>query len=277
MKTSMAAFVVAIEQFIAAHPDHAGSIALLITSDEEGPSTHGTVLVCEALQARGEALDYCIVGEPTSVEILGDTIKNGRRGSLSGRLTVRGKQGHVAYPHLAHNPIHSVAPALVELSTEVWDQGNEFFPPTSFQVSNIHAGTGAANVIPGVCVLDFNFRFSTESTPVGIQARVQAILDAHRLDYTIDWTLAGSPFLTRRGELSQALATAIRAETGVEATFSTSGGTSDGRFIARLCPQVVEFGPPTATIHQIDEHVDLTCIDALKNIYRRTLAALLDA
>ena len=275
MKTSLAAFVVAIEEFVAAHPDHAGSIALLITSDEEGPSTHGTVLVCDALQARGETLDYCIVGEPTSTGTFGDTIKNGRRGSLSGRLTVRGVQGHVAYPHLARNPIHLVAPALAELATEVWDEGNEFFPPTTFQVSNVHAGTGATNVIPGTCVLDFNFRYSTQSTPQGLQARVAGILDRHGLDYALDWTVGGLPFLTPRGALSQALADAIRAETGVETTLSTTGGTSDGRFIAQLCPQVVEFGPPNGSIHQIDEHIPVSCIDPLKNIYRRTLEALL--
>jgi len=224
---------------------------------------------------RGGEGDACLLGEPTSSERFGDTIKNGRRGSLSGRLTVCGKQGHVAYPHLARNPIHLMAPALAALSAEVWDQGNDFFPPTSFQVSNVHAGTGATNVIPGVCVLDFNFRYSTESTPESLQTRVGRLLDAHALDYTLEWTLGGLPFLTERGALSQALTAAIRAETGVDATLSTTGGTSDGRFIARLCPQVVEFGPPNASIHQIDEHVALGCIDPLKNIYRRTLETLL--
>ncbi len=275
MKTSLAAFVVAIEEFVAAHPEHPGSIAVLITSDEEGPSTHGTVLVCDALAARGEALDYCIVGEPTSTAVLGDTIKNGRRGSLSGRLVVRGVQGHVAYPQLARNPIHLAAPAIAELAAQTWDAGNAFFPPTSFQISNIHAGTGATNVIPGDCVLEFNFRYSTESTPEGLQERVRALLDRHGLDYHIDWTLGGLPFLTPRGRLSQSLADAIQAEVGVKTELSTSGGTSDGRFISRICAQVVEFGPINASIHKVDEHVDLASIEPLKNIYRRTLEALL--
>lgn len=274
MKTSIAAFVVAAEEFVAANPDHAGSIALLITSDEEGPAHDGTVKVVEALQARGERLDYCIVGEPTSVDTLGDMVKNGRRGSLSGRLTVRGVQGHIAYPHLARNPIHQAAPAMAELVAERWDDGNEYFPPTSWQMSNIHAGTGATNVIPGHVTIDFNFRFSTASTPEQLKSRVHAILDRHGLDYGIDWTLGGEPFLTPRGDLSEALSAAIAAETGVTTELSTTGGTSDGRFIARICPQVIEFGPPNATIHKIDEHVEVRFIDPLKNVYRGVLERL---
>ncbi|HEU4621590.1 MAG TPA: succinyl-diaminopimelate desuccinylase [Burkholderiaceae bacterium] len=275
MKTSLAAFVVAIEEFVAANPNHPGSIAVLFTSDEEGPATHGTVLVCEALTARGEAMDFCIVGEPTSSARLGDTIKNGRRGSLSGKLLVRGVQGHVAYPQLAKNPIHLVAPAIAELAATQWDQGNEFFPPTTFQFSNIHAGTGATNVVPGECVLDFNFRFSTETTAEALKARVAALLDRHGLDWHIDWTLGGLPFLTPRGALSQALTEAIEAELGMTPELSTTGGTSDGRFIARICPQVVEFGPPNASIHKIDEHIALADVEPLKNIYRGALERLL--
>ncbi len=275
MKSSIAAFVVAVEEFVAAHPDHAGSIGLLITADEEGPSIEGTVKVCQALSARGEQLDYCIVGEPTSVDRLGDTVKNGRRGSLSGRLTVKGKQGHIAYPHLAHNPIHLLAPALVELTGQEWDAGNEYFPATAFQVSNLHSGTGATNVIPGTAVLDFNFRFSTASTPEGLKARVDAILQSHKLDYDLDWTLGGEPFLTPKGELSKALEQAILAETGVATQLSTTGGTSDGRFIAKICPQVIEFGPINASIHQLNEHIRLDTLEPLKNIYRRTLGLLL--
>jgi len=275
MKTSIAAFVVAAEEFIANRPNHDGSIGLLITSDEEGPSVNGTVKVCQELQQRGLAMDYCIVGEPTSVERLGDTLKNGRRGSLSGRLTVKGKQGHVAYPQLARNPIHLLAPALVELTTQHWDDGNEYFPPTTFQVSNLHAGTGASNVVPGTAVLDFNFRFSTASTPGNLQERVDTILNTHGLDYDVEWILGGEPFLTPKGELSTAMTAAIAAETGVAAQLSTTGGTSDGRFIARICPQVVEFGPINASIHQINEHVRLDTLEPLKNIYRRTLELLL--
>ena len=275
MKASIAAFVVAVEQFLQACPHHIGSIALLITSDEEGPAVDGTVRVCEELARRGEHPDFCIVGEPTSVDALGDTIKNGRRGSLSGRLTVRGKQGHVAYPHLARNPIHLVAPALLTLTTEHWDDGNEYFPPTTFQVSNMQAGTGAANVIPGAATLDFNFRFSTASTPETLKQRVHAILDAHELDCELDWTLGGEPFLTPSGELSRALTAAIKAETGREPTLSTTGGTSDGRFIARICPQVVEFGPINASIHQVNEHVAVADLEPLKNIYRGVLERLL--
>jgi succinyl-diaminopimelate desuccinylase len=271
MKTSIAAFVVAAEAFVAAHPDHPGAIALLITSDEEGPSIDGTVRLVQRLQAAGERLDACIVGEPTSVERLGDMIKNGRRGSLSGRLTVRGVQGHVAYPQLARNPIHDLAPALAELVAMRWDEGNAYFPPTAFQVSNVHAGTGATNVIPGELVLDFNFRFSTESTADGLKARVHALLDRHRLDYRLVWTLGGEPFLTAPGTLSRALSAAIEAETGVTPELSTTGGTSDGRFIARICPQVVEFGPLNASIHKIDERVEVASVDRLTAIYRRTL------
>ncbi|WP_423708367.1 succinyl-diaminopimelate desuccinylase [Undibacterium sp. WLX3042] len=276
MKTSIAAFVVATEEFIAAHPDHQGSIGFLITSDEEGPATDGTVVVCEQLKARGEQLDYCIVGEPTSVDVLGDTIKNGRRGTMSGKLTIKGVQGHIAYPQLAKNPIHLFAPAMAELVAEVWDEGNEYYLPTSWQMSNIHSGTGASNVIPGDAVIDFNFRFCTASTAESLQQRVHAILDKHGLNYDLKWTIGGHPFLTPKGSLSDALADAIRAEMGVETELSTTGGTSDGRFIAKICPQVVEFGPPNASIHKIDEHVELRYIDPLKNIYRRTLENLLN-
>jgi succinyl-diaminopimelate desuccinylase len=275
MKASLAAMVVAVEEFVAAHPDHTGSIAFLITSDEEGPATDGTTVVCERLEERGETLDYCLVGEPTSAHVLGDMIKNGRRGSLSGHLVVKGIQGHIAYPHLARNPIHQAAPALAELAAERWDEGNEYYAPTSWQVSNIQAGTGANNVIPGELTLDFNFRFSSASTADGLEARVHAILDRHKLDYDLRWTLSGQPFLTPRGTLSEAVRSAIASETGVQAELSTTGGTSDGRFIARICPQVIEFGPPNASIHKIDEHIELRYIDPLKNIYRRTLEHLL--
>ena len=274
MKTSIAAFVVAVEEFLAARPDPSISLALLITSDEEGPAVDGTVVVCEQLQARGERLDWCIVGEPSSVERLGDMIKNGRRGSLSGKLTVRGIQGHIAYPQLARNPIHQAMPALAELAGVEWDRGNEFFPPTSFQVSNIHAGTGATNVIPGTLVVDFNFRYSTESTPDALKARVHEVLDRHGLEYQLDWVLGGLPFLTRPGELVQAMQASIRAETGIETELSTTGGTSDGRFISRICPQVVEFGPVNRMIHKIDEHIEVAQLEPLKNIYRRVLEAL---
>ncbi|MET0858739.1 MAG: succinyl-diaminopimelate desuccinylase [Telluria sp.] len=275
MKTSLAAMVVACEEFITAHPDHAGSIAFLLTSDEEGPATDGTVVVCRMLEERGEKMDYCLVGEPTSAHVLGDMIKNGRRGSLSGHLVIKGVQGHIAYPQLARNPIHQAAPALAELAAERWDDGNEYYLPTSWQMSNIHAGTGANNVIPGELAIDFNFRFSTASTADGLQARVHAILDRHNLEYDLAWTLSGLPFLTPRGALSGALAAAILAETGVHTELSTTGGTSDGRFIARICPQVIEFGPPNASIHKIDEHIEVRFVDPLKNIYRRTLENLL--
>jgi succinyl-diaminopimelate desuccinylase len=281
MKTSLAAMVVAAEEFVAAHPRHAGRLAFLLTSDEEGPSVDGTVRAVETLQARGETLDCCIVGEPTCVERLGDMIKNGRRGSLSARLRVIGVQGHVAYPHLARNPIHVAAPVLAELAATRWDSGNDHFPPTSFQISNLHAGTGATNVIPGEAVIDLNFRFSTESTPESLQARVGEILNRHDVEHRIAWTLGGSPFLTRPGTLSAALTQAIRDETAddaggaVEAVLSTTGGTSDGRFISRICPQVVEFGPVNATIHKIDENVAVDAVPRLKNIYRRTMERLL--
>ncbi|SDA40413.1 MULTISPECIES: succinyl-diaminopimelate desuccinylase [unclassified Janthinobacterium] len=277
MKTSIAAMVVACEEFIAATPGHTGSIAFLITSDEEGPATDGTVIVCDKLQARGEQIDYCLVGEPTSSAQLGDMIKNGRRGSLSGRLTIKGVQGHIAYPHLAKNPIHEAAQALADLVEEKWDAGNEYYLPTSWQMSNINAGTGANNVIPGDMVIDFNFRFSTASTAEGLQERVHAILDKHDLQYDLQWTLSGLPFLTPRGTLSDALSSAILEETGLTTELSTTGGTSDGRFIAQICPQVIEFGPPNASIHKIDEHIELRHIDPLKNIYRRTLEHLLPA
>ncbi|WP_448252425.1 succinyl-diaminopimelate desuccinylase [Ottowia oryzae] len=274
MKTSIAAFVVATEQFLAAHPDAPLNIALLLTSDEEGPALDGTVVVCKALQARGEALDYCIVGEPTSVDRTGDMIKNGRRGTLSGRLAVKGIQGHIAYPHLAKNPVHELAPALAELVAIEWDKGNAFFPPTSWQVSNIHGGTGASNIIPGQVVVDFNFRFSTESTPESLQQRLEAVLAKHGLDYHLKWTLGGRPFLTPPGTLVQAVQAAIRAETGLETELSTTGGTSDGRFIAQICPQVIELGPPNASIHKIDEHIAVADIEPLTGIYRRVLENL---
>jgi succinyl-diaminopimelate desuccinylase len=274
MKASLAAFVVAAEEFVAAHPQHRGSIGLLITSDEEGPARYGTVKVVERLEARGERLDYCVVGEPTSSERFGDTVKNGRRGSLSGMLTVRGIQGHIAYPHLAKNPVHLLAPALADLVRVAWDQGNEYFPPTTWQISNLHAGTGATNIIPGSASIDFNFRFSTATTPDELKARVHAILDAHGLDYTLTWNLSGMPFLTPRGELSNALEQAIEAETGIRPVLSTTGGTSDGRFIARICKQVIEFGPCNASIHKVDEHIELAHIEPLKNVYRGVLERL---
>jgi len=275
MKSSIAAFTVAAEEFVATHPEHPGSIAMLITSDEEGPATHGTVRVCQALQARGEIPDYCIVGEPTSVAKLGDTVKNGRRGSLSGKLVVRGVQGHVAYPHLARNPVHQAAPALAALTAIEWDQGNEYFPPTTFQISNIHGGTGASNVIPADLTVLFNLRFATASTPDGIKARVTEILERHNLEYELDWSLGGEPFLTPRGTLSEALSKAIETECGHRPELSTTGGTSDGRFIARICPQVIEFGPCNESIHKVNENIVLADLEPLKNIYRRTLEHLL--
>ena len=274
MKASLAAMVVACEEFVAAQSAPLIHIAFLLTSDEEGPALDGTVKVCEALKARGERLDWCIVGEPTSVQRTGDMIKNGRRGSMSGKLTVQGVQGHIAYPQLANNPIHGLAPALAELVAIEWDRGNEFFPPTSWQVSNIHAGTGAGNVIPGTCVVDFNFRCCTESTPEHLQQRLKAVLDQHGLQYDLSWTLSGLPFLTPPGDLVGAVQTAIRNETGIETELSTSGGTSDGRFIAQVCPQVIELGPCNATIHKIDECVAVADIEPLKNIYRRVLEQL---
>lgn len=275
MKTSLAAFVTAIEAFVEAHPGHKGSIALLITSDEEGPAIDGTVKVVEALQARGEQIDYCIVGEPTCTDTFGDTIKNGRRGSLSGNLTIKGVQGHIAYPHLAKNPIHLAAPAIAELAQAVWDEGNEYFPPTTWHISNIHGGTGATNVIPGELNLLFNFRFSTASTVESLKTRVHEILDRHNLTYELNWELSGKPYLTPRAELAEALSAAIRTVTAVEPALSTSGGTSDGRFIADICHQVVEFGPRNATIHKLNEYVDIADIERLSRIYRLTLENLL--
>jgi succinyl-diaminopimelate desuccinylase len=275
MKTSIAAFVTAIEGFLARDPATRGSIALLITSDEEGVATDGTVKVVDRLEARGERIDYCIVGEPTCVDRLGDTVKNGRRGSLGGRLIVKGLQGHVAYPQLARNPVHLFAPALAELSTVEWDRGDEYFPPTTLQVSNIHAGTGASNVIPGELEVLFNFRFSAASTADSLAARVRAILDRHRLDYALEWSLSGNPFLTPRGKLVDTMVTAIRDVTGVEAEISTTGGTSDGRFIARICPQIVEFGPVNMSIHKLNEHVALDAVEPLRAVYQRVLEKLL--
>ncbi|MEO7106417.1 MAG: succinyl-diaminopimelate desuccinylase [Rhodoferax sp.] len=274
MKVSLAAFVVAIEEFIAANPNPRLNIALLLTSDEEGPANDGTVVVCKALTARGETFDYCIVGEPTSVERTGDMIKNGRRGTMSGKLTVKGIQGHIAYPHLAKNPIHLMAPALAELVGVEWDKGNAFFPPTTWQVSNVHGGTGASNVIPGHVVIDFNFRFSTESTPESLQSRLTRVLEKYELEYDLTWTVGGLPFLTTPGTLVAAVQEAILDETGITTQLSTTGGTSDGRFIAQMCPQVIEMGPPNATIHKINEYVNVADIEPLKNIYRRVLENL---
>lgn len=275
MKTSLAAMVVATEEFLAAQPRPAISIGFLLTSDEEGPANDGTVHVCNWLAARGETPDYCIVGEPTSVERTGDMIKNGRRGTMSGKLTVKGVQGHIAYPHLAKNPIHQFGPALAELAAVTWDEGNEYFPPTSWQISNIKAGTGATNVIPGTLEVLFNFRFSTASTPDGLKARLTAILDRHGLDYDIVWTLGGRPFLTPRGTLVDAAAAAIRDVTGLDTELSTTGGTSDGRFIADICTQVVEIGPSNATIHKLNECVAVADIEPLSRIYENLLDRLL--
>lgn len=275
MKTSLAAFVTAVERFVATHPNHTGSIAFLLTSDEEGVATDGTVKVVEALKARGEQIDFCIVGEPTSVERTGDMIKNGRRGSLNGTLTIKGQQCHIAYPHLGRNPIHLAAPALAELAAIEWDKGNAYFPPTSFQISNIHAGTGANNVVPGSLDLLFNFRFSTECTEAGLKAKVHEVLDRHGLDYELTWSLSGNPFLTPRGKLVEALSSAINDATGITPELSTTGGTSDGRFIATICPEVVEFGPVNATIHKINERVRLEDIAPLSLAYEKTLVNLL--
>jgi succinyl-diaminopimelate desuccinylase len=274
MKASLASMVVACEEFVAACKDPAINIAFLLTSDEEGPALDGTVKVCDALKTRGEKLDWCIVGEPTSVKRTGDMIKNGRRGTMSGKLTVKGVQGHIAYPQLAQNPIHLLAPALAELVAIEWDQGNAFFPPTSWQVSNIHAGTGASNVIPGECVVDFNFRFCTESTPTQLQDRLTAVLHKHQLKFDLQWTIGGLPFLTTPGDLVGAVQTAILDEVGIATELSTTGGTSDGRFIAQVCPQVIELGPPNATIHKINECVAVADLEPLKNIYRRVLQHL---
>lgn len=275
MKTSIAAFVTATEAFVRAHPDHPGSIAFLLTSDEEGPAIDGTVQVVNRLRDRGERPDFCIVGEPTSVRALGDMIKNGRRGSINGVLHVKGVQGHVAYPHLARNPVHEAAPAIAELCSLAWDEGNEYFPPTTFQISNVRAGTGVANVIPGEMEVHFNFRFSTETTVDALKAAVAAVMDRHRLEYRLEWFLSGMPFLTGRGRLVDAVSGAIREVTGVETELSTTGGTSDGRFIATICPEVIEFGPVNASIHKVDEHVAVDAIEPLALIYRRTLERLL--
>jgi len=275
MKSSIAAFIVAAEEFVKERPGHSGSIALLITSDEEGPAVDGTVRVVEKLRSRNERIDYCIVGEPTSVDWLGDMLKNGRRGSLSGKLVVRGIQGHVAYPHLVKNPVHLLAPALAEMAKTQWDKGNESFPPTSFQVSNIHAGTGAANVVPGTVEVDFNFRFSTESTDVSLKARVDQILRKHGLEYALDWTLGAKPFLSKRGRLALAAMEAGKKHTGRSAELSTTGGTSDARFIIEICPEVIELGPVNASIHKLNEHIELSQLEMLPRIYLDTLRTLL--
>ena len=275
MKGSLAAMITATERFIAQHPDHQGSIGYLITSDEEGPAIEGTVKVVEWLQARNETIDWCLVGEPTSSDKVADVIKNGRRGSLGATLTIRGTQGHVAYPHLAKNPVHLVAPVLAELVAMKWDNGNESFPPTTFQISNIQAGTGATNVIPGDLTVIFNFRFSTEVTDAELRTQVETVLQKHQLDYRIDWQLSGQPFLTPAGELVAAIQAAIKNICGYETELSTSGGTSDGRFIAPSGAQVVELGPLNATIHKVDEHVAITELDTLSEIYQQTLNNLL--
>lgn len=275
MKGSLAAFVTAIEKFVGEYPGHRGSIALLLTSDEEGVAVDGTARVVEALQARGETLDYCIVGEPTSISKTGDTIKNGRRGSLSGTLTVKGVQGHIAYPHLVKNPIHLAAPAIAELAATIWDKGNEYFPPTSWQISNIHGGTGATNVVPGAVEILFNFRFSTASTVDGLKARVHEILNRHGLEYELKWEYSGKPYLTPRGNLVDVVSAAIYQVAGVNTELSTSGGTSDGRFIADICPQVIELGPLNATIHKINECVAVADLDTLSAIYCGVLTRLL--
>src|SRR5262245_20972598 len=275
MKTSIAAFVVAVEDFLAKQPSHKGSIALLITSDEEGPAVDGTVKVVELLKNRGERIDYCLVGEPTCVAKLGDTIKNGRRGSLSGTLRVKGVQAHIAYPHLGKNPVHQVAPALAELAATEWDKGNDSFPPTTWQISNIHGGAGADNVTPNDVEIRFNFRFGTASAADGLKRRVHAVLDRHKLEYKLDWTLGAAPYLTPRGKLVEALSAAIRDVTGAPPEVSTTGGTSDGRFIAEICSEVVEFGPVNAPIHKLNEHIDLAAIEPLREIYLRLLTRLL--
>jgi len=275
MKSSIAAFVVAAERFIAERPEHSGSIALLITSDEEGPSIDGTARVVERLKQRGETLDYCIVGEPSSMDALGDTLKIGRRGSLSGKLIVRGVQGHVAYPQFVKNPVHLVAPVLAELVRTQWDAGNEQFPPTSFQVSNIHAGTGAGNVVPGAVEVDFNFRFSTESTDASLRSRVEALLRKHALDFSVQWTLGAKPFLSRRGRLANLVLEVAKRHTGRAGELATTGGTSDARFIIDICPEVIEIGPVNMSIHKLNEHIALEELEVLPLIYLDTLRALL--
>jgi succinyl-diaminopimelate desuccinylase len=276
MKSSIAACIVAMERMVSRRPASADfSLALLLTSDEEGDAIDGTVRVVEALKARNETIDFCVVGEPTCVGRLGDTMKNGRRGSLSAKLTVHGVQGHVAYPHLVKNPVHLAAPALAELAATAWDAGNDYFPPTSFQISNAHAGTGAGNVVPGSFVIDFNFRFSTASTVEGLQSRVHQLLDRHGLDYDIAWTLGARPFLTPRGELCEALAAAAAEVNGIATELSTTGGTSDGRFIADICPQLVEFGPVNASIHKVDECIAVADLEPLARIYELTFDRLM--
>ncbi len=275
MKAAIAAFITATEKFVSEHPDHPGSIALLITSDEEGAAVDGTVRVVETLQSRHEALDFCLVGEPTSVSRLGDTIKNGRRGSLSGNLLIKGIQGHIALPHLARNPVHLAAPALAELVQTGWDDGNLYFPPTTWQISNIHAGTGAINIIPGELEIAFNFRFSPASTVDSLKSRTQAILDRHGLEYDLAWSLSGMPYLTPKGVLVDAVSRAVKAVTGVTPELSTSGGTSDGRFIADICPQVIELGVLNTSIHKIDECVAVEDIECLSRIYQQILVNLL--
>ncbi|GMR20602.1 MAG: succinyl-diaminopimelate desuccinylase [Gammaproteobacteria bacterium] len=275
MKSSLAAFITAIEDFVTAHSDHQGSIGVLITADEEGPSINGTVKVVEWLQTQGICINYCIVGEPSSTDTMGDVIKNGRRGSVNGILTIKGIQGHVAYPHLADNPIHSAATILAELVATEWDHGNEYFPPTGFQIANIHAGTGAENVIPGTVEVQFNFRYSTEVTADELKGQVEAILKRHDTEYDIDWRLSGLPFLTPRGALVAAANSAIEHELGISPTLSTTGGTSDGRFIAPMGAEVVELGPLNATIHQVDEHIDVRDPARLARTYTRILQTLL--
>ena len=275
MKSSLAAFVVAVEQFVTEHPNHPGSIAFLLTSDEEGPANDGTTIVVDALKARGETIQYAIVGEPTSVNRCGDMIKNGRRGSLSGNLTIKGIQGHVAYPHLARNPIHQFAPALAELSATVWDNGNEYFPPTTWQISNFNAGTGATNVIPGTLSLKFNFRFSTASTADGLKQHVEDLLKRHGLEYSIEWTLGAKPFITPEGPLADAARNAIKTVCGIDTELSTTGGTSDARFIAEIAEQIIELGPVNASIHMIDEHIELSALPELAAIYKNIFSQLL--
>ena len=277
MKSSLAAMLTATEAFLAEYPNHPGSLAFLLTSDEEGDANDGTIAVVEALKARNERMQFCVIGEPTSVNTLGDMIKNGRRGSLSGVLTVKGIQCHIAYPEKGRNPIHEAAPALAELAATEWDKGNEYFPPTTWQVSNIHGGTGATNVVPGSVEIKFNFRFSTASTPEGLQQRLCAILEKHKLDYEIKWTLGARPFLTGRGPLADAATTAIREVCGIDTELSTTGGTSDGRFIAEICEQLLEIGPSNATSHKIDECVAVDALPKLSAIYRRILERLMTA
>jgi succinyl-diaminopimelate desuccinylase len=274
MKSSLAAMVVACEEFLALEPSPAFALSFLLTSDEEGPATDGTVVVCNALKARGQRLDWCIVGEPTSIKTTGDMIKNGRRGTLSGKLIAKGVQGHIAYPQLAKNPIHLVTPALTELVSIQWDEGNAFFQPTTWQISNIHAGTGASNVIPGECVIDFNFRFCTESSVDSLQQRLKSVLDHHGLEYSLQWTLGGLPFITPPGEFVSLVQDAIKTVNGQEAALSTTGGTSDGRFISQICKEVIELGPPNATIHKVDEHIEVAELERLKAVYLQILKRL---